>query len=319
LPGRAGGRLITVTPVPVIIDGRTLESLAAGGARALDRFLLAETRALETEYKQHGIPRITALAAESLVQATAPLPQSKKSFQTARLHALVADKLIAHGATASDIRVAITSLEIALSILERIQTFSLEMLRAHVSFALLLGVARKAIGEFDEALRFMRETALDLRTSGDARYVDLVSLTRQETIMLQSPRAHRLLASAAISYRDTHPLEYYGSVKRVFEFVLNSGRLGEAQRLYPEWKASYLRVARRLDPLSRISFVKNLGQYAIERREVARASRLLGFAAVEAQRRGLLGQVRQIHHLIAKARDGGSAGKLLTYRIDVVG
>lgn len=301
---------------PVILDRRTLERLEAGGVRALDQFLLREIDILKGEYKRRGNPHIIALAARAVLTAVAPLPQATMSFQAARLHALIGNMLIAQGASAGDLRNALVHLEVALSMLEHIQTFSEELRSAYVSFTLLVGVARKALGEFDESLRIMRGSMVEMLRSGEANQVDLVPLVRQEIIMLQTPSGHRRLASTAIMYRESHPLEYYGSIKRVFEYVMNTGRVHEAKRLYPEWRAAFLRVAHRVEPISQISFLKNLGQYAIELRAFRRADHLLRRALCEAEQRSLRGQVRQIEYLIETAGDRVGTAKLLTYQID---
>jgi len=298
----------------LVVDSAFLEGLSSGGVRAVDRFVLAQTNQMRRVYQRSGDPTIAQASAIQLLDVIAQIPAAERSLQVARLRGFAANMYIARGASAEDLQRALHQLDLGMSTIGHIQSFSDEMKSAHVSLALFGGVARKALGRFDDAIGFMRDVRRDLIRNDEVNAVDLVPLARQEIIMLQTARGHQQLGVSALAYRDSHPREYYGSIKRVFEYVLNTQRVRDAKRIFPEWRAAYLRVAPLLDPISRVSCLKNVGQFAIELGAYAKAERVLQRSLIEAQQRSLLGQVRQIVTLLARARDGG-AGKLVTYTV----
>lgn len=299
----------------VILFGRGLDIPSSESVGSIDRFVFDQLEFLKLQYRRIGNPRLMFLAGQSVLTAVRDMRCADQSFQVARLHAFVADMLIAHGADPVLLGAALAHLDLATGILSRLNSFSREILQTHVSATLLAGVARKALGDFDESLRFMRDMSHDFGRFFAATDIDLVPLSRQETIMLQTPQGHRQLLESALAYRETHRREYYGSIKRVFEYSLNTGRINDAKILYGEWRSAYLRIRRTATPISHISFLKNLGQFAIAARDTAKADIVLRRALIEAQSRSLLGQVRQIERLIAEAHDGSGA-KLITYRIE---
>ena len=304
------------TSVPLLFDADTLQQLADGGVRALDAFLTRERAWLRAEYRRTGNPRLIALAGLSVLRAVKDFPSCRLSLGYARLCSLVASMLIASASSIADIRQASEQLDKALSVISELDLSKSSPREAYVGAVLLAGVARKAVGQFDEAISFLRRSKAQLLRAGSTSVVEMVPLVRQEVIMQQDDAGHRMLASQALLYRNTHPLEYYGSVKRVFEYVLNRGRLREAEQLYPEMRRSYLRVSRRVDPVGQVSFLKNIGQLEIERGNVERASRILGRAHIHAQQTMLWGQARQIQYMLDRIVNAIQGGRLITFRIE---
>lgn len=160
----------------------------------------------------------------------------------------------------------------------------------------------------------IREAARYFRGRKDAAVFDLVPLYRQDMMMQQTTRAHLHLASTAAAYREAKPIEYYRSIKRVFEFLLNRGAVRHADSIYVEYRRAFLAVCNELPPLSHISFLKNIGQYLMAKGEMATAARVMERALAEARARHLNGQVRQIVAMLAAAR-GGNMGHLATFEV----
>lgn len=302
------------TPIiPPLGSSHFLEALAAGGTRAIDTFLMPEIRWLKEEYRQTGNPRLIYLAGSSYIHLLEPLPSTRSSFQYARLQSLLGDMLIAQGDSSETLYVAVQHIETALETMARVGTISEETLREHIRCALLLGVARKALGEFDESLLIMRKLSKVFLDIASATEIDLTPLRRQEIMMHQTTDGHRQLAEEAVRYRTLRPLEYYRSIKRVFEFVMNKGGASEAEQIYPEFRRAFANVSNRADCLDHVSFAKNVGQFLITQGQFKAATVVLNRSLEESRRLNLYGQVRQIETLVQELESGNSRGKLITF------
>ncbi|MDZ7703629.1 MAG: hypothetical protein U5L04_03985 [Trueperaceae bacterium] len=290
-----------------------VEKLHQGGSRAIDIFLLPEIRNLKKEYGLSGNPYIIYLAASSLSNFIDQyLPKSNESFQFSRLQALQGEMLLAQGKDRVHLERAINHFQKAQEIAFNITTVSEDVVKAHIAYALLLGVGYKTVGLFDESIESMRDTATFFLKKDLATEVDLVPLTRQEIIMFQTVDGHRSLAERAKTYALLKPVEYYRSLKRVFEFLLNRGGGEEAHRIYSEYQRAFREVDAELTAIARISFAKNIGQYHLVRGNVASAQSHLSKTLVEARNRGLYGQVRQLQRLLEDANFENREAELIT-------
>ena len=88
------------------------------------------------------------------------------------------------------------------------------------SMSLRKAVCLKALGEAGKALETLE---VDLRSFGGSSRN--IMLRRQIALISQEPRMFRELFQDAISYKTSRPIEYYSTVKRVFEFAMNSRRI----------------------------------------------------------------------------------------------
>lgn len=304
--------------VPFIVDRNSLEAMNDAGPRGIDAFLLRHIRELREEYRRQGNPYIIYLAGLSLLNAVSSVPRCNQSFQVSQLHGFLGELLIAAGRDAASLRAAIDHLEIAIEIVSGFGALSPDIVRARIFFALLHAVALKALGRFDDSLSLLRQASANLRQKWAATTVELTPLQRQLVIMEQRVVGYNALVETAVSFRDTHPVEYYRSLKRVFEFFLNRGRIREASEIVPELKRAYGMIATQAPPLVHISFLKNIGQFLMSTGEVASAVSLFLSAIREAKRLGLHGQYRQLALLLDEARAGGGHGQLVTFRVDDV-
>lgn len=267
--------------VPVIVSRDLLETMAAGGPREIDRFLLPQIRQLKDEYQRGGNPHIIYMAGSAVGAIVTSIPSYLHSFQFSRLQALLAEMLIAQGSDAASLHVAEQHLNLALDIIHRVHAVCDDIVRAHVSFALLLSVARKALGKFDDSLEGLGATARYLTQKRSLTELDLIPLRRQEIMMHQTVAGHQQLAEDAMQYRTLRPREYYRSLKRVFEFLLNRGGLREAKQIYPEFKKAFAAIAQQVTPISHVSFLKNVGQYHMARSEAKAAANFFARTMLE--------------------------------------
>jgi hypothetical protein len=293
-----------------------MEALTAGGSRAIDAFLMTEIRWLKDEYRRVGNPRLIYLAGNSYTHLLSTLSATHRSFQYARLQTLLSEMLIAQGGNPEMLHTAIQHVEVALEIIDRVGIISEETLRVQVSCALLLGVARKALGQFDESLYIMRKLSKTFINISSATEVDLILIRRQEIIMRQAIDEHRQLAEEAVKYRTVRPLEYYRSLKRVFEYLMNNGGDLEAERIYPEYRRAFATVSHIVDPIGHISFAKNIGQFFMLRGRLKEAAIVLDQSLKEARHLNLQGQVRQLEILTQELGSGTGRGKLVTFKVD---
>lgn len=299
--------------VPIIVGRNTLEKLASGGSRAIDIFLLPEIRLIRNEYKRSGNPYIVYLAANSVANIVKPFKGSHSSFQYSQLLALMGELALAQGSHADIIHVAIYHIESAIEIVNQVDSFCNEIIAAEVNYCLLLAVAEKVLGNHGESLSYLHAVIKHLAAKRYASELDLVPLRRQEIMMHQTIGGHRQLAEDAVQFHRLNPLEYYRSIKRVFEFLLNTGGMHEAEQIYPELKRAFTAVSFSVDPISHVSFLKNIGQYMLLRNETEQASMVLGRTLLDARRLNLQGQVRQVTHLLQELDSGNNQGKLETF------
>jgi hypothetical protein len=292
-----------------------MESLAAGGAKSLDALLIPEVRWLRHEYKQTGNPRLIYLAGSSYTDLLKAFPATRYSFQYALLQSLLGEMLIAQGNNAETLHAAVKHIETALEIMDSVSIMSEETLRAQVSCALLLGVARKALGEFDESLFIMRKLSKVFIDIASATEVDLVPIRRQEIMMHQTMEGHRQLAEEAVRYRTLRPLEYYRSLKRVFEYVMNNDGILEAEQIYPEFRRAFASISHMVGHISHVSFAKNVGQFLMTRGQLQAAAVVLNRSLKESRVLNLHGQVRQLEILVQEAESDASRGKLVTFMV----
>ena len=253
---------------------------------------------MKRNYKQAGNPWIIYTAALQIIDQVRSYRGSKSSFQFAELLAYAAEMILSEGKSAVTLRRGLSLIFEAQETIARVPVISKEILRARVSYALHEGIILKALGYFDEAIRIMRFRANNLESHYDVSDIETVSLSRQEVIMQQDKRAFARLAENAALYRDTHPAEYYGTLRRIFEYLLNTRRLDQAKAMHDEHLRAFRQIAYKLPQLSSVTFAKNEGYYQALAVSERQGEALLGDALVAAQRLQLFGQERQIRSML---------------------
>lgn len=280
------------------------DTIGSGGA-AIDIYLLPKVRALKESLRLLGNPLATRAAAESLAREIGVIPRARRSFQYSRLQSLIADMYIDEGLDAASLAVGLSHIETALETVGCAAIASDEVNRARVYYALQHAVLRKALGQFDDAIAGMRvERQWFVNRLGLSR-VDLLLLDRQEVMMHQEIAGFARLAEDAPAYAHLLPLEYYRTLKRIFEFALNRVLIHDARDLFPAFRMAFRRAAPSLPLLHHVSFAKNIGHYRLLTGEVHLALRIWGRARYFARSLRLWGQERQISALVRSATDNG--------------
>jgi hypothetical protein len=207
-----------------------------------------------------------------------------------------------------------STLDEALGELEKCRDWTQETTHVYVDAILTLAVSRKARACEDDARRLLRDAIGDPVLRRYRQSWDVIPLFRQEVMMAQTDRAHERLADVASDYRFVGGAEYYGCVKRIFEFVLNNGTRSQAEAVFPLFAMTFASVKGEATPLARISFLKNAAQYAAARKQQKRAEALLAVASCAARARHYSGQVRQLDALQESVK-AGEAARLETFRV----
>lgn len=270
----------------------------------IDRLLYPRVAHLRDAYRRTSDPQLIRLAAEGLISELSPVPAFGASFQASRLYALVAETHLDEGKDADSLSAGLLAIETATDILGRVDMASDDLFRTRVTYALHAGVLTKALGRYEESLEWMKAEKDWLIGSKGLTTLDTVMLDRQEVLMRQEARGFEALLRDALAYRTIKPMEYYASIRRVFEFCLNNQRLPEASSLFPEFRRAFAAVAKALPVLSHISFAKNVGHYELLRGHALEAERVLSRCLLRAQALQLHGQVRQITALRNSLHDG---------------
>ncbi len=289
--------------------------LADGGKSRFELFLLQQIKKLKKNYSTFGNPGMAYGAGMALFYELKDFQHVKGSYQFARLQGFLSQMLLAEGKGTDGLQLALLHIESAIEALLDISVISEEIIKTHSSFALFKGVILKALGQFDESINSIRSSCNLMVERLGASPVDLIMLTRQEVMMHQTVKGHRILRNNARRYRKQKPVEYYSTIKRVFEFAMNKGLRKDVRDLFSEFRASYAAVSHRLPPLSKISFIKNIGQYYLLEGQLQNAQKFLRKALAEASKRSLHGQARQIQYLLNQA-SGDGGGKLLTFSVE---
>ncbi|PHN00912.1 hypothetical protein CRP01_39645 [Flavilitoribacter nigricans DSM 23189 = NBRC 102662] len=286
--------------------------LASSGSNTIEVFLFLEIKKLKKLYEKTGDPYPVYLAGLSIAQAIELIPKASNSFQYSRLQSLLAQMLLDQGKDQYTLTLALEHICKAVEIISSLNMVSEELIKEHVKFALFLGVIKKALGEYDESIMLMRENALLLTSKKGATKLDLIPLERQEIIMHQSVKGHQKLINEASLYVKNKPIEYYSTIKRIFEFLMNTDQYPKAKELFSEYRRAFSYISRRLPPLSHISFLKNTGQFYSGIGENKKAKVILINILNEARKRNLFGQERQILYMLEEI-EAGERAELITF------
>lgn len=284
------------------------------GAATIDAFLLSEIRRLKEVYEKTGDPYPVFLAGLSIARSVESVPESQGSFQFARLLSFLSQMLLNQGKDQLTLSLALEYIQRAIEIIFCMNVVSDEIIKEHIKSALFLGVIQKSLGQFEESILGMRETSKFLTERKGVTKIDLIPLERQEIIMQQSIRGHQKLVDEASQYRRSLPIEYYSTIKRIFEFMMNTGQYSKTKVLFPEYRRAFASVSGRLPPLSHISFLKNASQFYSISGETPRAIAILRTILREARQRNLFGQERQILFMLNEM-EAGEKVELVTFYV----
>lgn len=226
------------------------------------------------------------------------------AVSVAALESFIADVLISVAQSAPELHQALELSSRALVRLESIRIRSEEIRSLAVHTALLNGIAHKAIGDRDEAFAAIERHTSRLVARLDIDWLHAIPLRRQVVLMSQSNTNFSALAQEAIAYKTLRPVEYYTSLKRFFEYLLNHHKVDLARTTFPLLREAYSLASHGLAPTAHVSFLKNSGQYLLIDGYPRKGSELLLQALRPAAQFSMHGQVRQINHLLNEASGG---------------
>lgn len=184
---------------------------------------------------------------------------------------------------------------------------------AKVTF--LRAIIEKSLGSTQEAQRTLRTATEEPWWSQHADPADVISITRQRVMMSQSLTAHVELAEHASRYRTDRPIEYFRTLKRTFELLVNSQFVDTADRVRPHLLRAYHEVSTQLPAISGISLAKNIAQMHALAGDPHLALSELARIRSRTVDLGLHGQMRQVDELARKIRNDELKDALETFRV----
>ena len=260
------------------------------------------------EYKQFGNSDSIVDSIDLLFRIGSDLAQADSSPNWGLLHKLKARLILESSGSTNRLELASTHIQKAIDHLS---------LAPHndslVSSHLIRAVVYKVKGEREEAFYSLRKSKQYL-TSKEISSEKLIMLDRQEQMMLQSTLSHEHMFRQAIAVRENDPIEFYGSIKRVFEFYMNREFHDERRKLYPILVISFNNVRGKLPLISRVSFMKIVGQHLILDGQRSKGLKVLTVALRKAIEHGFYGQVNQLQRLYDDAHSGSKL-ELVTLQV----
>jgi hypothetical protein len=218
---------------------------------------------------RRGVPPQQLLATASAIGPTFKnAAAGLGSLPYARFLSFIARTSLALG-TSHEATTAERILDVALDELERSNDWSRDVVATYVDATLSLAVSLKARGHDNHARQLLRATIHDPVLGRYRSDWDILPLFRQEVMMVGTLRAHIGLGDVARQYRGYGGPEYYGCVKRVFEFVLNHGARRDAKRAFPFFMLAFESTRSRVTPLAELSFLKNAALASTRQRNTA--------------------------------------------------
>jgi len=296
--------------VPYLLSAEYIDRLLKAGPDAIASFIRRQVDLIYRAWHDYGDAALVAFAASSLSSAV----ESKipPCLDLARIYIIEAEALLAAATHPGMVLRAFKRAGDAQDMLARLDpaAYSFELLSESI---LIAGVALKVIGEFDDSIDYLRGKAKEWRLDSIAS----VALTRQEVMMFQDENRHLLLLHEAADYQAARPREYYRTLKRTTELLLNRRRIRLADELAPELGRAFAIAKSELSVLARLSFMRDISQLFAVRGDRYRAQRLLKLCLRVAERSRYAGQVRQIRGLLAALRDDSTTPRMETFRVGV--
>lgn len=294
--------------VPYLMSDDFIRELLRDGEGAVSSFLLKNVCLIDRFWHTSGNASLVMFATSSLssrIEGKVPL-----CAPMAKLYMLEAEALVASASSRDFLVRAHQRSEAAQEILlgGQITPDTLELLSESI---LIAGVSLKAMGDFDDSLIYMRHK---VRETG-LNSIEAVALVRQEIMMFQDENKHLLLLNHAAEYRTSRPREYFRTVKRAMEFLVNHRRVGLADALAPEFGRAFVYARADLTFLGQLSFFRDVAQLYLLRGERFRALHMLNACLKMAESSHYAGQIRQIKALIDALADEQATPRLQTFRV----
>ncbi|MGO1048695.1 hypothetical protein [Crossiella sp. CA198] len=301
-----------LSPVPLLVSRQVTERIA-GCAEVAELFFATENRRVREFYRRTGDPALCLRFGESVTGYAAGLPV-RGCAGVGVLHLFLAEMALAIGSGAVDVRRAEGHLSRARRQFEACALPSV-VAGGLINWHWLMSVCAKARGDLSGYAELLGQARRDPSIARLAEPVDYIPVIRQQVMLSQDHRLHLQLLAGAADYRTERPLDYFRTVKRVLEFLTNTGHVLAAGELAGEFVRAFAAVRPASTLISRISFLKNLAQLRCLHGDVPAARRLIRLATRAAEDAGLAGQRRQLGALAVAVEQSDVRGALLTFRV----
>jgi hypothetical protein len=295
---------VALASTPYLLSRKVLDALARSTDEDFDAAILPHVALLESVFRRSGQATAVLSGVCSLLSALSEF-HGRRSIAIARLYALEALLLLASGNDAIHAHRAGLRAHAATQLARQLDTPDVAEFVAEEE--MVTAVAMKATGDIDGCLAHLRAAARQL-----GPYEIAVPLIRQEALLFQDRNLFDKLLKQASTYRASRRREYYRTLKRTFEFELNSGNIQDAAALLPELLWSSSRSPMKV--LDRLSLLKNLAQMFGAMGQYRRAMVVLDVALAVAAQSGFHGQERQIRTLRASFSQG-TPGRLISFEL----
>lgn len=293
----------------VLADATTVEGLMAGNPTFITDLYRSELVRVRQYYATLGDPQAAYELGFGMSELGKRAPT--KFLAIAAFEVQLAELLIAQG---RNLTKASAHIDAAFAHAAAAESDKKGRARILSKAILLRGIVMKAHGEDESARQVLLETN-QLPWWGEVDPADSIAVLRQRVMMSQSLAEHVALLKAARGYKSTRPLEYFRTIKRVFEFFINEGFSQSANALEPMVLAAFVASLSGQTPISKVSLLKNLAQASALQGDVDTALDRARVAEFAANRLGLHGQLLQIQTIAEGIQDGSVVGSLLTFRV----
>jgi hypothetical protein len=301
-------------PSAVTLISSTVRARLEESRISMERFFFDEVLRLRKSYLHHGDPGLIYLTGCALHGVASDTSQN--ILGAAVYEAFMAEMLTAQGSNYETLSLATRHLEIA----ERHATrthLRQERQRARIvaKVVFLRAIVEKSLGATDTAHAILRTATHESWWPNHSDTADIIAITRQRVMMSQSLPAHIELARRARDYRVVRPIEYFRTLKRTFEILVNHQLLSTAEHLRPHVLDAYRAVEPQLPAISGISLAKNLAQLQALSGDPDLALSQLELVRKTSVTLGLHGQGRQIDELVRHIQNSELRDALATFRV----
>lgn len=297
---------------PVLVSATTKELLTSHAAYA-EAFFTVEAKRLRRFYTNSGNPRLTYLCGQGISKLGLDLAISG-CLGLGVLEIMLAELLIASGGSARDLAQAAEHLGLARNQIEKSSRMEL-VPRLFGQWYMMMAVAFKARRKLDDYENVLQLGTEDSWIQEHGSPGDIIPVLRQRVMMRQDLKEHIVLLYNSASYKSTHPIEYYRTLKRVIEFFTNHGLSESAAELEREFILAYAQCGDKHPTIGKVSFGRDMAQLAALKGDNIEAKKLVRLTLAQAKSAELFGQVRQLKILSDAIDDGDVRGALEQFRV----
>jgi len=260
------------------------------------------------EYRKLGNSASLSDSIYYLIQKIEGLKQSKQSIVCGLINKFEAQLTLESTRNLEDLNLSLNFIDKAIENIS-IEKPSEDLVSAHLIRAVIL----KAQNDREDSFYSIKSSKQELIKAGlNPKF--LIKLNRQEQMMLQTNLSHEYMLTEAMSVRNVSPIEFYSSIKRLFEYYMNWNQHEKRRKLYPTLVNTFTMIKNRLPIISKISFMKISAQHHIIEGNNQLGFRLLHIALQKSLDHDLRGQSNQIIKLIDDSYDGRKL-ELITFRV----